>query len=489
MHRILLSKYPKLKHVSKSDLPDYKIAACVKGISDSSIVPYLQKLLIASGVRVIEMQEAINFCLDAYKQEMIIEYADEPLEQQTHVSIKEIVQKKKKKGKESGGKKEKKDKSPTKKKKGEKVAKKRKKNSLVNDVESVFDVPLVKKEQGNQTPRIFPCEELVLSPKAELGKIAFELLGLGETLNAHLLTAVFFEFLKSLNEIRGWALINYPETTEQAALLEESLTSRPVPAILKKSRVASSIDDLLETESREVKNYDDPFKEKRVSKLVEMPLIPDEDGEYETRLTAFIQLKVAEEPLQMGQQYVEEEHDDLDIFYTEQGCNYIMEYKSLDFNAIKHLAKLVIGKFTIPPSTSLELFGDTVLYIEDELKKKAESKVEVTSTKKGEKKKDKKKGSKKSSKSTAEPDDKTNEKASKKGSKKTDKGGGGDAKGKKGKKDKSDKGSKKSKGGKKKNEKAEEVEPKTFEEKETQIPEPEEEPELPPGKYAELFLF
>lgn len=57
----------------------------------------------------------------------------------------------------------------------------------------------------------------------------------------------------------------------------------------------------------------------------------------------------------------------MEQFYADAGCLYSMYYTTFDFTALKYLAKLIIGDYTIPPKTSIELFGDTIKYINAEM--------------------------------------------------------------------------------------------------------------------------
>lgn len=57
----------------------------------------------------------------------------------------------------------------------------------------------------------------------------------------------------------------------------------------------------------------------------------------------------------------------MEQFYSDMGCLYSMYYQNFDFFAIKHLARLIIGEYTIPPKTSIELFGDTIKFINAEM--------------------------------------------------------------------------------------------------------------------------
>nr|CAI5823941.1 unnamed protein product [Callosobruchus analis] len=109
----------------------------------------------------------------------------------------------------------------------------------------------------------------------------------------------------------------------------------------------------------------------------------------------------------------------LEQFYSDQGCNYSLYYETFDFYTVKHLAKLIIGDYSIPPKSSIELFGDTIKYINADL-----TDINVKSTtqmsKKGDKKGRPKQKAVKEEAATATGEDK-----------KSDKKGKGKGKGKK----------------------------------------------------------
>lgn len=59
-----------------------------------------------------------------------------------------------------------------------------------------------------------------------------------------------------------------------------------------------------------------------------------------------------------------EASDTLDQFYADLGCNYHFYYNRIDFNSIKYLAKLIVGDYSLPLKSSVELFGEAINYID-----------------------------------------------------------------------------------------------------------------------------
>lgn len=360
IHRLLLIKYPKPQWPPRPDLPSVNVAACINGLSDDSIIPTLQRLLNVKGIKIISLETSINFCIQAYKDESKEEYDDinKMLEDETTTALQNLDDKKKKK----------KVIEP----KGKKKNAKAKVPELNTDSDPNVSQPIT---VAIQTPRIFPGDELKLSKAAQLGKRLVELGSLGEPLPNSLVAAAFVQFLQTLKEIKGWALVNFPFNIEQAASLEEALTSRPFPPFIPEKE--NCLDDIINEKKRKKYSQDD-VEQLRISKILPNPeALTAEELMYSTCLTAFINLKQpTDEPsddlieLPPLTEILEPSADPLERFYTEQGCNYTFYYKTFDIPTIKHLAKLIVGEFTIPPKTSLELFGDTVLYIDQDLDEK-----------------------------------------------------------------------------------------------------------------------
>nr|CAH7723454.1 unnamed protein product [Callosobruchus chinensis] len=408
---LLEMKYPIPAFPASPGFEKLLICACVNGLSDTAFLPVLQKMLRHRQIIVVEMKDVIEYCLNAYKAEIRTgdEDPDQPEDEQT-------VKKKKGKGK---GKKEKRS------KKDVKGKKRRNKGDITPDEEVISVIEKIDKKV--QTPRLYPNEEPILSQQAELGKTVDEVLTKGNPVNDYLLVAMFVEYLKSkLAEIKGFVLINYPTTYEQAALLEEALTGIPVPGISTQLKTSKSIvETILEFADLEEPVSDQPydeFEEYRSSKLVKDPYKKPDVPFYDTGLTAYIRVAHAEDISADGEETAKSK---LEQFYSDQGCNYSLYYETFDFYTVKHLAKLIIGDYSIPPRSSLELFGDTIKYINADL-----TDVNVKSTtqmvKKGDKKGRPKQKVVKEEAGTATGEDKKSDKKGKEKKKGKGKKGKGD---------------------------------------------------------------
>ena len=53
---------------------------------------------------------------------------------------------------------------------------------------------------------------------------------MGQPISNELNTKILIEYLKGIGDVEGWALINYPNTYEQMAMLEKALTGREIPS-------------------------------------------------------------------------------------------------------------------------------------------------------------------------------------------------------------------------------------------------------------------
>lgn len=234
VHRLLLKKYPFSIPQKPNLSPEIEISVCTQNLPDLTKLGYLMRLLELKNVKVIQMSDAVNFCIEAYEIEKKTEF-DDPY---PDLDLKEIsptpkTDKKTKGGKKDKKKKGKKDKASkkskdSKKSKGSKKDKKGK-NKGKKDKNEEVPPPIVLEEKQSQTPRLFPWEKVVLSNKARLGKMAQAETALGNEIEDKFLVEMFVEYLITLENIKGWVLINYPNTFEQAALLEQALTGKLVP--------------------------------------------------------------------------------------------------------------------------------------------------------------------------------------------------------------------------------------------------------------------
>ncbi|KAL1497675.1 hypothetical protein ABEB36_008597 [Hypothenemus hampei] len=342
VHKALQTKHPIIPLTEKPDFPETTIRVCINGLQDTSILPILRQLLSERNIHVIELSQAINFCLEAYKMESKREYDED------NGSMKEVKQKKDKKPKP---------------KKGEKLKKNKKKHEegehVPTLIQTYFDNKMV------QTPIKFPCEEIPYTLSAVLGKTAQELLDEGQPLEDFLLITMFVEYLKSLPNLNGWALVNYPTTFEQAAILEEIFTGvkllDPNEKIPKKtlSEIFES-DPVADEDVHSLYNVGN-----RLSRLLPNPVIPETPKVYDTILTAYIKIrkmpyedKVSNPMLPPSYEELGNEPDPLDKFYSNAGANYSLYYKDFDPTTVKYLGKLIIGDYTLPLKSSLEIFGN-----------------------------------------------------------------------------------------------------------------------------------
>lgn len=77
VHRLLEILYPLPIQVATCPVPKVKVAAIILGITNPKMHEQLRELLQGSGIRLLRMEDAINHCLESYKQEMShIEYID-----------------------------------------------------------------------------------------------------------------------------------------------------------------------------------------------------------------------------------------------------------------------------------------------------------------------------------------------------------------------------------------------------------------------------
>ncbi|KAK9732153.1 hypothetical protein QE152_g13018 [Popillia japonica] len=264
--RLLLAKYPKPSPKRPPNIPKVQIAVAINNISDLTIIPILRKLLSEREIKVIQIPEVINYCLSMYKDETTEEYQKlsiivfQCIKTRQQKNTKNLIfltklkmlykklnrkktARKQNPRKKKNGKKAKSEKGKEVKQKGEKKG--IKKIPIQEHIESCD--PIAYQEKQVQTPKSKDIsrgrfEHPTLSSAAKLGKIAYEILQLGEGLNDALVVQMLVEYLKGLKNINGWCLINYPSTLAQSILLEEALTAKTVPLNLEVPNNKSSQD-------------------------------------------------------------------------------------------------------------------------------------------------------------------------------------------------------------------------------------------------------
>ncbi|XP_030754306.1 sperm flagellar protein 2-like isoform X2 [Sitophilus oryzae] len=347
IHQVLLAKHPLPPLPERPQFPDVDIRVCINGLNDMNSLPVLRNLLAHKKIEVVEMTQATTYCIEAFHEENRREYDVDVVP--TKEKRKDVAPKVKEKGKKS-------------KSKG--------KSLKSNDIDLQDDVEPVKTYENKniQTPIVFPCEEIILSTQAALGKTAEELLNAGQPLTDFLLTAMLVEYLKSLQpEMKGWVLINYPTNFEQAAILEEAFTGERI-LNMEEYVETKSISELVDTKSEMDKDISSLLSEgscRRHSTLMPEPYKPVPVIVYDTILTAYIKLKPLTDGVSGGESNLPPVFEEsganpnpLDKYYSDTGVNYSMYYKDFDFATIKYLGKLIIGDYSLPLKSSMELFGD-----------------------------------------------------------------------------------------------------------------------------------
>ncbi|CAK9812941.1 Sperm flagellar protein 2 [Anthophora quadrimaculata] len=388
VHRLLEGLYARPLDRSKSLLRKFKHVAIILGIGSPEVYESIRALLEENGVRTIRMDDAINYCLEKYKEEMSnTEYIDLNVVTATAKLIE---------GFESG---ENQASSPN-------VVKSGRKRSKFADERSAssVDVPTVQRssktrrskrsddakkptddapktenvEKQTQTPRNIPYDDLdpVLTDSAYMGKWTYEFLTLGEPISNELATKILIEYLKSLANAKAWALIDYPSTYEQMSRLEEALTGStppPDPKVLDFENVI--IEDIEPVTPRIVfEDQSDPYALNRVSRIVPDPRAKQTEDVDPNRTFATLFVRVKQQPkyFEIGDstyEAISKDASSVDHFYASHEIAHILYYATLDLLTLKKLARFVIGDPLLQRKSSKELFGEALKSFEKETKR------------------------------------------------------------------------------------------------------------------------
>lgn len=246
VYTLLEIKYPYPPQRPPADLPNFSARAIVRGLPDRSITIAMQKLLDNKKIHVVRLESAINYCLKRFKLEMVgctdIELTfDKFINAALEDDEKDLI----------------------------KLMKTEAENpSKCTEATSAKDVVPPNTKQ-TQTPKTIPEEDIKLSNPAELGRYAYETLNFGKSLTDHLLCAMIVEYIKDLNDINGFVIINYPNCYRQAQILEEIFSGQSLPD----EGELDDRDDIYLEESiiKHRKKEKDPYKDVRISKLVNDP--------------------------------------------------------------------------------------------------------------------------------------------------------------------------------------------------------------------------
>lgn len=67
---LLLEKYPLPAKYDTSGIPNVDLTVCLTGLIDVTILPMLQNILANENIKIIQMEDVINYCIKAYSNEM-----------------------------------------------------------------------------------------------------------------------------------------------------------------------------------------------------------------------------------------------------------------------------------------------------------------------------------------------------------------------------------------------------------------------------------
>ncbi|CAG9564959.1 unnamed protein product [Danaus chrysippus] len=342
IYTLLEIKYPYPPQRPPAELPNFFAKAILRGLPDRSITVAMQILLNTQKIHVVRLESAINFCLRKFKVEMIgctdIELSFDKFiaaaqEEETRELIKLV------------------------KAEDEVVYKSSETNSLL------LLGPTPANTKQTQTPKTIPEEDISLSTPAELGRYAYESLNFGDTLTDHLLSAMIVEYIKDQEDINGFVIINYPNSYREAQILEETFSGRPPPD-------EGELDDrddiyLEESISKHRKKEKDPFKDIRISRLVNDPHKKRLETPFTSYFTCYLNLKETENILHeiFIWNLAEDNSELIDRFYAALGINYSMYYEVIEKDQLALICKYIIGDLTMPLKSYDNLFGENVLSV------------------------------------------------------------------------------------------------------------------------------
>lgn len=340
VYTLLGIKYPYPPPIPPADLPEYSAKALLRGLPDRSLTIPMQTLLQLRKIHVVRLESSINFCLRKFKSEMLgcvdIDLSfDKFIAAAPEEEDKELIRLMKLDDEATS-------------------------KTTELSVSAMLGVIPANTKQ-TQTPKTLPEEEIKLSDSAELGRYAYEALGIGEVLTDHLIAAMIAEYLKDQHDIDGFVIINYPNTYREAQILEQTFSGRTPP---NEAELMEDRDDIYLEECiiKHRKKEIDPYKEVRVSKLVKNPHKNIIEKPFESYFTSYLNLKETEDILQefVIWDLTEDNSELIDRFYAVLGINYSMYYEVIDKEFLAQICKYIIGDL-MPQKSLTKLFGENVL--------------------------------------------------------------------------------------------------------------------------------
>ncbi|XP_063972640.1 sperm flagellar protein 2-like [Diachasmimorpha longicaudata] len=276
VHKLLEVLHPSDTRASPP-LPLYRIRVVLLGLPDTSLHSYLQELLICEGITTVQVENTIDFCLKKYKKEVEeFEFVDLEV------------------------------------------------NRTRGSLETFRDdeVEEAKADKKTQTPIMIPYEDMhpLLSDAAFVGKRIHELLTHGKRIPEELIAKTIVAYLKSLEDIEGWVIIDYPNTYQHVLHLESELSAKPW-------------DSPHSDEDEEEKKQEGLL---RSSRLVPNPLASLNNSARSSHLTSFIRMR--------ADSNTSEEENEVDSFYIDQGLASVFQYTIWDFESLEKLCGIIMTK-------------------------------------------------------------------------------------------------------------------------------------------------
>lgn len=355
VHKMLACKYPTAREQVPAGIKPMNIRGVVQGSSDDSAFMMLSDLLSLRNILLVRVDDAINFVLQAYKNEGF-DFQD--LDATFQLATKNAL-----KGK-SGSERTQETLSSKKETLLKKVTIKQKKMS---------EEKVCTKEVGVQTPRNIPEDDRSLTSNAEIGRSVFESLGIGDPVPDVLVIAAVIAYVISLqDEYDGWVLWNYPVFYSQASKLEHALTGYQLISTEEEAETVEGVEGFGLRSSCNYPNCEDQFAEKRKSRLVPKLELNPAPAKTESYFTSFVRMvKKNEYPIKTNTVALERGQDRIEKFYSEQDIYQCFEYSAINFEIVKDVGKAILGEFKSESSnelnrkSSLEIFGKDLVELNE----------------------------------------------------------------------------------------------------------------------------
>ncbi|EEB17990.1 hypothetical protein Phum_PHUM496580 [Pediculus humanus corporis] len=350
VHKLLNIKYPVLNRLVHAPLKPMKPTAIIQDLDDDGC-KMLMDLMNPCKILVVLVNDAINFVLSTYKQELSsVRDIDITFQNLTEKALQ--------------------DKPGLEKDKDMKKKMELLKKEEEDDVEILNeDFILLNKE--TQTPRKIPDDDPLLSPNAEIGKIVFEFLGAGDPVPDNALTSAISAYVYSKQEdYDGWILLNYPQFYSQASDLEYILTGYRFLPVDEFEETLEEIEGFSYRQSCSSNMCFPQEFAKNQSRLVPKPNTdePTPESTPKSYFDYFIKLKKTSD---LPKTFLEDIScvTPIEEFYFNQRILRYHEYSKLNFQTVKNIGKLILCKNfeenSLMAKTSFEVFGDTIFELNE----------------------------------------------------------------------------------------------------------------------------